>query len=83
LASSGLAGHVLGQEGVHEAAPARDGPVVGLVEAGEDREHRRLATAVRAQHADPHPVGEFEVEPVEHEAAAEGLLQAAGGEERY
>ena len=77
-----VAGHVLGQEGVDEPAAARDRPVVGVLEAGQDGQQRRLAAAVGAEHADPHPVGELEVEPVEDQATAEGLLQAAGREER-
>jgi hypothetical protein len=77
-----VAGHVLGQERVHEPAAARHGPAVGLLDAGEDRQHRRLAAAVRSQHPDPHAVGELEVEPVEDPATAEGLDEAAGREER-
>ena len=77
-----VAGHVLGQERVDEPAAAGDRPVVGVLEAGQDGQQRRLAAAVRPQHADAHAVGELEVEPVEDQAAAEGLLQAAGGEER-
>ena len=77
-----VAGDVLGQEGVHEPAPARDGAVVRMLEAGEDGQQRRLAAAVGTEHADAHAVGELEVEPVEDPAPAEGLDQAAGGEER-
>ena len=77
-----VAGHVLGQERVDEPAPARDGAGVRLLEPGEDRQQRRLAAAVRTEHADAHAVGELEIEPVEDEAPAERLRQAAGGEER-
>ena len=77
-----VAVHVLGQERVHEPAAARHRAAVRLLEAGEDREQRRLASAVRAEHADAHAVGELEVEPVEDQTAAERLLDVARGEER-
>ena len=60
-----VAGDVLGQEGVDEPAPARHRAGVGVLDAGEDAQQRRLAAAVGPQDADPHAVGELEVEPVD------------------
>ena len=43
----------LRQVGVHEPAPVGDGPGVGVLEAGDDPQQRRLPAAVGAEHADP------------------------------
>ena len=64
-----VAGDVLGQERVDEPAPAGDRAVVGVLQAGEDRQQRRLAAAVGPEDADAHAVGELEVEPVEDRGA--------------
>ncbi len=72
----------LGQRGEHEPAAAGDRAGVGGLVAGEDAQQRRLAPAVRPQHADAGPRGELEVEPREHLAAAERLRHAAGRQQR-
>ena len=76
-----VARDLLGQERVHEPAPADDLARVGMLEPGEDPQQRRLAAPVGPEHADPRAGGQLEVQPVEHAAAAEGLRQPAGGEE--
>ena len=66
----------LRQRGEHEPAAARDRARVGVLDAGEDAQQRRLAAAVRAQDADPRPVGELEVELGQHRPPAERLDDA-------
>ena len=46
---------------------------IGRQRSREHAEERRLAAAVRADHADPHPARDGEVEAVEQHAAAERL----------
>ena len=46
---------------------------VGAVDAGDQVEERRLAGAVRADHADDLALVDVQVEPVDHLQAAEGL----------
>ena len=63
----------LRQVGEHEPAPARDRSGVGRVESGEDPHQRRLAAAVRAEHADPRARLHVEVGAAQDRAPAEGL----------
>ena len=72
----------LRQRGEHEPAAARDGAGVGVLDAREDPQQRRLAAAVRAEHADARAVGELEVELGQHRPPAERLDDAARGQQR-
>ena len=51
--------------------PARDSARVRMLRPAEDAQQRRLAAAVRAQHADPGARRELEIESGEHLATAE------------
>ena len=74
-----VAERVLRQEGDDDAAPAHRGARIGLLEPGDQLQHRRLAGAVGADHAHAGARLDREVEPVEHGSAAERL---ADGVER-
>jgi hypothetical protein len=69
--------------GEHQPAAARHRAVVGVVEAGDDPQERGLAAAVGAEDADPRARLDVEVGAAQDAAAAEGLRDRAGGEQRY
>ena len=72
----------LRQRREHQPAPAGDRAGVGVLLAGEDAQQRRLAAAVRSEHADAGALRELEVEPGQHLATAERLREAAGRQQR-
>ena len=72
----------LRQRREHEPAAAGDGAGVGVLLAGEDAQQRRLAAAVRSEHADAGALRELEVEPGQHLATTERLREAAGRQQR-
>jgi hypothetical protein len=74
---------VLGEEGDADAAAARDRSAVGLVEPGEEPQQRRLPGPVRAHDPDPRSLLDGEVEPVEHDPAAERLADGGGDDEGH
>ena len=72
----------LGQRREHEAAAARDRAGVRVLRPGEDPQQRRLAAAVRPEHADARPRGELEIEPGQDQSPAERLRDAARRQQR-
>src|SRR5262249_39160741 len=74
---------LLRQERDDEAAPLRHLAGVCRLLAGGDAERRRLAAAVRPDHAQAGARLDVEVEPVEDRARAEALADAARGEQRH
>src|SRR5207247_7084662 len=66
-----------------EAATLRDLSRVGRLLAGQDAKQRRLAAAVRADHAQADARLDVEVEPAQDLAGAEALDDAAGGDQGH
>ena len=61
---------------VDDLAIEGDRPGVGSVEAGDQAQQGRLAAAGLPEHGDDRPVGDFEVEAVEHRGCTERLVMA-------
>ena len=77
-----VAVHDLREVGDHEAAPGGHLAGIRLVRARDDPEQRRLPAAVRPEHADAGAIGHGELQSVQNPAPAEGLDDAARGEQR-
>ena len=67
----------------HEPAAADHGPVVGVVEPGDDAQQRGLAAAVGAEDADPRPGLHVEVGAAQDLASSERLGDTTDGEQRH
>ena len=78
-----VAERVLRQERDDDSAPADARAGVGLLEPGEQPQHRRLAGAVGADDADPRARLDREGEAVEHGSAAERLANGVEADERH
>ena len=74
---------LLGQERDRQAAPLRELARVGDLLPREDPQQRRLAAAVRADHAQADARLDVQVEPVEDQARTEALADAACLQERH
>ena len=74
---------VLRQERDDDSAAAHGGARVGLLEPGDEPEHRRLAGAVRADHADTGARLDRKVQAVEHGSAAERLADGVQADQRH
>ena len=78
-----VAERVLRQERDDDPAAAHGGARVGLLEPGDEPEHRRLAGAVGADDADAGARLDREVQAVEHGSAAERLADGVQADERH
>ncbi len=78
-----VAQRVLGQHRQPQAALAGDLPGVGLLVTDRDAQQRRLARAIRPDQPDPGAIGQLQVDPAQDLATAEGLGDAAQGEQRH
>ena len=78
-----VAERMLREERDDDAAAAHRGAGVGLLEPGDQLQHRRLAGAVRADDAHARARLDREVEPVEHGSAAERLADGVERDERH
>src|SRR3954447_13290940 len=67
----------------HQPAPSCDRAGVGLIEAGEDAQQRRLSAPVRAENADPRARLDVQIRAAQDAAPTEGLGDPAGGELRH
>ena len=66
-----------------EPTPLRHLAGVGVLVTGKNAKQRRLAAAVRTDHAHPHAGLDVEVEPVEDQPRAEALGDSACGEQSH
>ena len=65
------------------AVPERHSAGVGVLEAGENTQQRRLTAARRPQDGRKRSFRDFEVEPVEYDTSAERLSQAGDHNARH
>ena len=63
--------------------PEGHGAGVGILEAGQDAQQRRLAASRRPEHGRKRTFRHLEVEPVENDPSAEGLSQAGDDNARH
>ncbi len=78
-----VAERMLGEEGDDDAAPPHRRAGVGLLEPGDQPQHRRLARAVRADDAHAGARLDREVEAVEHGSAPERLAHGVQRDEGH